>query len=180
MNRDHIDKYLKTRVKVAYSGSKSEQSSITLDRFSKAFSLLPPDILKLFTSDTLKLSIMITENLDIPFGMVTRAEGPKNSRKYTITAFKEQEEWPEDLFLGCFLRELGHVVCDRPPEEEWPQSRGDRARFKERLELEADAMVWRWGLKHYSLRHLNATYPKHWAERIAEDIEILLNAEKLH
>lgn len=180
MNKDHIDKYLKSRVKFAYSDENPEQRSITIDRFSKAFSLLPPDVLDLFTSGKRKLSIRLVENLDLPFGMLTRTDGPRNSRKYAISAFREQEEWPEDLFIGCFLRELAHVVCERPPEEEWPPSRGDRARFKESLELEADAMVWRWGLKHYSLRHLNATYPKHWAEKIAEDIEILLNTEKIH
>jgi hypothetical protein len=57
-----------------------------------------------------------------------------------------------------------------PPEDEWQATRGDRARFKEKLEHRSDAMVWRWGLRHYSMSYITATYPSHWVERIAEEI----------
>ncbi len=29
----------------------------------------------------------------------------------------------------------------------------------------ADAMVWKWGLRHYSMRPLYATYPEHWQKK---------------
>ncbi len=125
--------------------------------------------------------MLLEPNLKIPFGMGTNTKREVNGYKYTIIIREEHEDWPEDLFLGSFLRELGHVVCARPPEDEWPATRGDRARFRERIEYLADAMVWRWGLRHYSMRHLHATYPQHWVEKIIVEIEkILQEDESLH
>ena len=106
----------------------------------------------------------------LPLGMKTRTTGSASDRRYTIVVYHEHLSLAEDLFIGSFLRELGHVVAQLPPESEWPENRGDRARFKEHAENRADAMVWRWGLRHYSVRHLFATYPSHRAELILEAI----------
>jgi hypothetical protein len=116
-------------------------------------------------------------NTALPLGMRTSSEGPPEARTYTIMVFREHEEWSENHFLGAFLRELGHVVAERPPESEWPTPRGERSRFREKLEYRADAMVWRWGLRHYSMSHLTATYQPHWVDRIVEEIGKILVKE---
>jgi hypothetical protein len=172
-----IAKYVRDHVRSrGLRGGKVD--SKTAKRFEKAFSLLPADIFALFLSGARNLSIVIMPDVGLPLGMSTKSQGPPDARTYRIMLYEEQQEWPEDLFLGAFLRELGHVVAQRPPENEWPEARGDRARYKERLECVADAMVWKWGLRHYSVRHLTATYPSHWAEKIIVEIgKILLEDE---
>jgi hypothetical protein len=152
-------------------------ASSAAERFEKALSLLPEDVLKIFLAGARNLTVVIMPDAGLPLGMSTRSQGPPEARTYRIMLYEEQQEWSEDLFLGAFLRELGHVVAERPPEVEWPKSRGDRARYKERLEYVADAMVWRWGLRHYSMRHLTATYPKHWVEKIVVEIGKILLEE---
>jgi hypothetical protein len=173
-----VSKYVRDHVRSGRVGRDANVSSTTAGRFEKAFSLLPEDILELFLSGARNLTVVIMPDVGLPLGMSTKSLGPPDARTYRIMLYEEQEEWPEDLFLGALLRELGHVVAQRPPEDEWPKSRGDRARYKERLEYIADAMVWRWGLRHYSMRHLTATYPQHWVERIVVEIgKILLEDE---
>ncbi len=148
--------------------------NIALQRFEKAFLLLPEEVLDLFLTGARVLSVRIAPDAGLPVGMATRSNGPADARTYSIVVREEHLSWSEDLLIGAFLRELGHVVACRPPETEWPQSRGERARYKEHLELRADAMVWRWGLRHYSIIHLTATYPEHWATKIVEDIGKML------
>jgi hypothetical protein len=149
-------------------------------RFRKAFSLLPPDVLDLFLEGLRPLSVEVRPAGALPLGMSTQSEGKMPLRTYKIVAYVDHGEWPEDRFMGAFLRELGHVVSQRPPEAEWPAGRGDRARFKERLEHRADAMVWRWGLRHYGMSYLAATYPPHWVDRIVEKIsDMILHGEDL-
>jgi hypothetical protein len=175
---DSLPRYVRDHVKVRNIRSGPAVRSETLNRIEKSFSLLPDDVLNLFLSGARSLTIFIAPDQSIPYGMTTISQGPLRKREYTITIHEENQEWDEDLFIGAFLRELGHVVAQRPPESEWPQSRGDRARHKERLEYIADAMVWRWGLRHYSIRHLTATYPEHWVERIVDEIgKMLLQGE---
>ncbi len=152
-------------------------TEITVTRIEKALSLLPAENAELFLSSERNLAVMLLPDTSLPIGMTTRTEGPADSRRYTIELREEHQNQPEDLFLGGFLRELAHVVAGKPPESEWPSSRGERARFKERIEYAADAMVWRWGLRHYNLRFIAATYPPHWADRIVEDIEKMLREE---
>jgi len=174
---DSVASFVRDHVKARNTRSGSTVRSETLDRIEKAFSLLPDEVLDLFLSGVRSMMVIIAPDQSIPYGMSTASQGPSRAREYTITIHEENQGWPEDLFIGAFLRELGHVVAQRPPESEWPQSRGDRARYKERLESVADAMVWRWGLRHYSIRHLTATYPEHWVERIVEEIEKMLLEE---
>jgi hypothetical protein len=116
-------------------------------------------------------------DVQFPVGMSTKTDGPAHKRKYTIFLYSEHTHWPEDHFIGALLHELGHVVAQRPPESEWPVSRAERARFKEMLESRADAMVWRWGLRHYNICYLCATYPEHWVHRIINNITKVLLEE---
>lgn len=178
-----VAKYVRHHVRPGRPDGDKKVASATAKRFEKAFSLLPEDVLGLFLSGARNLTVVIVPDVGLPLGMSTRSQGPPDARTYRIMLYEEQQEWAEDLFLGAFLRELGHVVAQRPPEPEWPKSRGDRARYKERIEYMADAMVWRWGLRHYSMRHLTATYPQHWVEKIVVEIGKLLleeNEQQFH
>lgn len=175
-----IAEYVGRRVRLGRNSTNSSVRADTVGRIEKAFSLLPEDVLELFLSEKRLLTILVQPDLKIPFGMATTTARGARGSDYAITIRKEHEDWPEDLFLGAFLRELAHVVCERPPEDEWPAGRGDRARFRERMEYVADAMVWRWGLRHYSMRHLYATYPEHWAEKIIDEIgKVLEEGDRL-
>lgn len=152
-------------------------AEITVTRIEKAFSLIPDECARLFLSGARNLTVKLLPDTTLPLGMTTNTRGPADARRYTIEIRQEHQNQPEDLFLGAFLRELAHVVACKPPEWEWPSSRGERARFKERIEYAADAMVWRWGLRHYNMRFISATYPPHWVDRIVEDIEKMLREE---
>lgn len=176
-----IAEYVRQRVRLGRNSTNSSLRADTVGRIEKAFSLLPEDALDVFLSEKRPLTVLIEPDLKVPFGMSTRTARGARGSEYTITIREEHEDWPEDLFLGAFLRELAHVVRERPPEDEWPAARGDRARFRERIECLADAMVWRWGLRHYSMRHLYATYPEHWVEKILDEIgKALLEDERPH
>jgi hypothetical protein len=180
-NAQEIAKYVSEHVRLSTRSKRSTPRKQTIDRLEKAFSLLPDETLDLFLNDRRKLTVQLEPNLKIPFGMGTNTRSDANQNTYTIIIREEHEDWSEDLFLGSFLRELGHVVCERPPDDEWPTGRGDRARFRERIEYLADAMVWKWGLRHYSMRHLYATYPEHWVEKIVAEIEkVLVEDERFH
>jgi hypothetical protein len=173
MTSTELRTYLKS-ILVFKTPKNKTQEELTFERLVKVFGLLPPDVAELFLTGKRVLTIRVLPDLQIPFGMRTEPSGKIYERNYTITIFNEHQSLPDDLFVGSVLRELGHVVAQRPPENEWPISRGERARFKEHLEHFADAMVWRWGLKHYSMRYLTATYPEHWVERIVKEISIIL------
>jgi hypothetical protein len=176
-----VAKYVRDHVRPGRPDRDRKVASATAKRFEKAFSLLPEDVLGLFLSGARNLTVVIVPDVGLPLGMSTRSQGPPDARTYRIMIYEEQQEWAEDLFLGAFLRELGHVVAQRPPEDEWPKSRGDRARYKERIECIADSMVWKWGLRHYSMRHLTATYPQHWVEKIVVEIgKLLLEENEQH
>jgi hypothetical protein len=172
-----ITHYVREHVRFAPGLRLVDRKADTIARFEQAFSLLPEKVLDLFLSGARKLSVTLNPDPGLPIGMVTGSHGPADKRSYSITVYDEQQDWPRDQFTGAFLRELGHVVVKRPPESEWPTAQGDRARFRERLECRADAMVWRWGLRHYSMSHLAATYPEHWVERIVEQISRMLLEE---
>lgn len=154
-------------------------TEITVARIEKALSLLPAESADLFLSGARFLTVKLLPDAALPIGMTTKTEGPADARTYTIEVREEHQNHPEDLFLGAFLRELAHVVACKPPESEWPSARGERARFKERIEYVADALVWRWGLRHYNMRFIAATYPPHWVDRIVEDIERMLREENM-
>jgi hypothetical protein len=172
-----LEKYVRDHLEFRTKRTTGAVRSQTLERIVKALSLLPEEVLGLFLSGSRSLTVIVEPDATLPYGMSTSSRGPAGAREYAIVLHEENQDWTEDLFLGAFLRELGHVVAQRPPEVEWPQTRGDRARYRERLEYVADAMVWRWGLRHYSMRHLAATYPEHWVERIVVEIgKILLEA----
>jgi len=147
-------------------------------RLEKVFSILPEEVLDLLLTESRRFSILILPDTGLPIGMRTKPTGPSGSRHYEIVIREEHCRFPEDLFVGSVLRELGHVTAELPPEDEWPASRGDRARFKERQECRADALVWKWGLRHYSMRYLSDTYPPHWVDRIVADIEKMLAEEE--
>lgn len=166
--------FIKKNVRFAAGLKHGDSKGVTLSRFEKALSLLPDEVLDLFLSGDRKLVVTVTVDSTFPMGMATGTEGPAGRRRYTIVVYDEHQAWPEDRFIGAFLRELGHVVGERPPKDEWPVGRGERSRYKEKLECRADAMVWRWGLRHYGMSYLAATYPPHWVDRIVEDISKMM------
>jgi hypothetical protein len=168
-NTKSVSQYVKQHVKIEIPAP-ADKKDATLSRIEKTLSVLPDHVLDLFLKDKRNLTIRIVPDLQVPFGMSVQTEGLPKKRRFTITIYAEQLDWPEDLFIGSLLRELAHVVAGKPPESEWPAARGDRARFKERLEYIADATVWKWGLRHYSIRHLTSTYPEHWVDRIVDEI----------
>jgi len=178
-NTDNVSKYVKGILRFQSLGRNKEARSETALRIEKAFSLMPRDVLELFLSGERALQITVGPDTGFPLGMRTKTQGPPDDRKYAISMQEEEVAWPEERFLGSFLRELGHVVAQRPPESEWPEARGDRSRFRERLEAIADAMVWRWGLRHYNMSHLAATYPAHRLEMIITQIGEILEEEQL-
>jgi len=151
-----------------------QEKALFAERLEKSFSVLPHTILELFLLDERRIMIKITQDTGFPLGMHTTPQGDAGARSYDIVMLREHQNWSEDCFIGGFLRELGHVVCQKPPESEWPTARGDRARFKEHLEDAADTAVWRWGLRHYSMAYLQATFPPHWVERIVERVSEMM------
>jgi hypothetical protein len=175
---DAVAEYVREHVQIERSRNDKVSSPVSTDRFEKIFSILPEEVLDLFLKGERSLSVKVMPDPSLPLGMQTRTEGSVGRRKYIIVVYREHFQWPQDLFTGAFLRELGHVAAERPPETEWPTSRGDRSRFREKLECRADAMVWRWGLRHYNIRFLAATYPEHWVETIIEQIGKMLLEEE--
>jgi hypothetical protein len=173
-----LAKYVREHVQIERSRNDEGLAAVSKDRFEKIFAILPEEVLDLFLTGARSLSVKVMPDPSLPLGMQTRTEGLVSRRKYIIIVYREHFQWPEDLFMGAFLRELGHVVAERPPEAEWPTSRGDRSRFREKLECRADAMVWRWGLRHYNIRFLAATYPEHWVKTIIEQIGKMLLEEE--
>jgi hypothetical protein len=153
---------------------------IAAARYEQALSLLPEEVLDSFLAGRYAVRIIVMPDPQLPMGMSIKVEDSGNKRRYTIFVYEEQCGWPEDRFLGALLRELGHVVAGKPPEHRWPQARGERARFKEMLECKADALVWQWGLRHYSMSHLNATYPPHWVDRIVKQISEYMDSGEWH
>jgi hypothetical protein len=168
---DQVAQYLRDHVTINLPSQDPRARTSVSKRFTRVFSLLPDQALELFLSGRRPLSIAVMPTPGAPMTMRTESSGPVYAREYSIVLYEEHLSLPEDPFVGAVLRELGHVVGQIPPEEEWPPTRVDRAQFKERLENLADAMVWRWGLKRYSLAYLNTTFPPHWVERIVGDIE---------
>jgi hypothetical protein len=175
---DPVSKYVREHVSIRSPKNQVALFPSTAGRFTQAFSLLPEETLDLFLSGRRFLQVEILPDPGLPLGMKTQTRGSGSARRYTIIVYHEHFTWPKDLFIGAFLRELGHVVAERPPEDEWPADRGARARFKERIENLADAMVWRWGLRHYSMRQLYATYPSHRVEQIVAAIEKIVAEEE--
>ncbi len=174
---DTVRAYVKEHVNREVGDLDRESSSKVSLRFEKAFSLLPQEVLNLFVSGARPLTIRIMPDTRVPLGMRTTSRGPHGARTYTIVLYHEHLSMEENRFIGSFLRELGHVVIQGPPESEWPASKAQRAQLKELLELRADAAVWSWGLRHYSMAHLWGAYPPHVVERIIADIERLLREE---
>lgn len=168
---ESIREYAESNVKASRFLGEAGCRAILVGRFEKAFSVLPDEVADLFLSGKRRLTVIMEPDPGLPSGMRTQADGPREDRRHTIIVFREHLEWPEDLFLGALLRELGHVVGNRPPESEWPEARSERTRFKELLENRADAVVWKWGLRHYNMRFLAATYPPHRLDDIIAAIE---------
>ena len=146
-------------------------------RIEKAFGSLPEDVRLLFVTGERNLTVRILPNPGMPLGLRTFSKGPADQRTYTINLYEEHLDWDDNRLIGAFLRELAHVVIETPPLEEWPEAKDKKAEFKELSELKADVQLWRWGLRHYSMAFLWATYPDHWAERIQADIERMLQEE---
>lgn len=165
----HIADYVRQRL-VFDEHLTGEEKDVFTRRLEKSFSVLPPDVLALFLSLERVVTFRVSKNPGFPVGMHTAIHGGLDERSYDVIMLREHQNWSEDCFIGGFLRELGHVVCQKPPDSEWPSARGDRARFKEQLEYVADEVVWEWGLRHYSVSYLQATFPQHWVERIVEKV----------
>ena len=174
---DSIETYVRGIVRFGPVAEDSPCGQDMIDRLVQAFKLLPAETADLFLLGNRKLTITIHPDPGLPLGMRTTSSGPAESRRYTIILFEEHHTWTADLFIASILRELGHVVAGRPPEDEWPASRSQRTRFREMLECRADAMVWRWGLRDYSIRHLYATYPEHRVEELIVQIGRMLLQE---
>lgn len=173
-----IAEYVQKHVRTECTQDRTESVTQFTDRLEKAFALLPDEVLESFLRDARLLSVKIMRGRSLPLGMQTRPEGTHDARSYTVILYEEHLQWPDDVFIGAFLRELAHVIAERPPETEWPASRGERARFKERLECRADATVWKWGLKDYSVGYITAIYPKHWVDAILNQIDKMLLEEE--
>jgi hypothetical protein len=178
---DHIAEFVRRTVNFEIEVDLDRKYS-TITKICKVFSLLPENDLALFIDGQRNLRINFKRNLQIPLGMSTSSAGVAGKRTYQIVAYDEQQDIPEDLFIGSLLRELALVVLEIPPISEWPPARGDKARYKERMEYMADATVWKWGLRHYSIRHITSTYPAHWADTIIKEISRIMveEREKLH
>jgi hypothetical protein len=170
---DRISEYLNLRIDFGGMASGPRRET-TRSRIAKAFESLPGEMWDIFLNGTRNLQIKLIPDPILPFGMKTRSESYLGQLIYTITVCDEAQQWEEDRFLGSFLRELGHVVAMLPPECEWPIDRGERARFRELAECKADALVWKWGLRHYDIIYLSATYPSHWVDKIVNDISLML------
>ena len=170
---DRISEYLNLRIDFGGIASGPRRET-TRSRIAKAFESLPGEIVDLLLNGTRNLQIKLIPDPILPFGMKTRTESYLGRLIYSITICDEAQHWEEDRFLGSFLRELGHVVAMLPPESEWPTDRGERARFRELVECKADALVWKWGLRHYDIIYLGATYPSHWVDKIVNDISLML------
>ncbi len=148
------------------------------ERIKKAFDLLPDEVTNQFLSGEIRLTVIVEPEPFIPMGMKIRADGPLELRRFTVAVFQGQLEWPEDVFIASFLREIAQAAAGRPPEEEWPTKRGERSRFREMLENQADLMLWKWGLREQDIRFLTATYPPHRVDEIVEAIDEMLRAEQ--
>jgi hypothetical protein len=172
-----IDRFIEGSVRFEGVAPDAATREKTRKRLKKALKLIPEEAQDLFLKSERRLTVVIKPDPVVSLGMATIVEGPRKSRSYTITIYEEQTRRQEDLFVGSVLRELGHVVLERPPEREWPEARAERTRYKQALECRADAEVWKWGLRHYSMRHLTATYPPHWVDAIVEEIEKCLTEE---
>ncbi|MCX5873834.1 MAG: hypothetical protein NTY51_11475 [Deltaproteobacteria bacterium] len=169
-----ITEYLSRRINFTGIKANKAKLDVTRSRMARAFDSLPSDVLSLFLDGSRNLEIRVIPDPKLPFGMKTRSAVSSRALIYTLTVCDEAQDWSEDHFLGSFFRELGHVVAMLPPEDEWPLDRGERARFREHAECKADAMVWRWGLRHYDTIFLSATYPSHWVDKIVNDISLML------
>ncbi|MDD3472826.1 MAG: hypothetical protein PHS86_08595 [Syntrophaceae bacterium] len=169
-----LQKYLNQKVISEKTFADSKYFSDISSKVFKAMSSLPEEFQQLFLGGNRNILFKIVSDPKLPFGMKTVSSGSGRSRIYNVLICEECAEWPENRFLGAILREVGHVIAEIPPEEEWPTIRGQRARFKEFLELQADCRLWRWGLRHYDMAYLVATFPSHWVDRIVADIQKLL------
>lgn len=169
-----IQQYLTGRVRRLAGQPGSSLARETTARLQKAFALLPSDTQDLLLSGTIDLAVIVAPNPGLPMGMQTTREEVIDHQRCTIITYEEHQEWSEEVFIGAFLRQLAHVVAGHPSEEEWPASRAERARFKELLEHQADALLWRWGLKDYSMCYIQASYAPHRVPLIMSEIERLL------
>jgi hypothetical protein len=170
-----IHKYLTEHVRYTTGDAHAAALHDAIARFRKALILLPMQTTDLFLSGLINLTVRIESDPGLPLGMRTTCEGPSDARRYSIVLYEEHLHMTEDVFIGSFLRQLANVVAGQPPEEEWPTSRSERAGFKEMMEHQADALVWKWGLKEYSMRYIAATYPPHRVDLIMDEIERIVN-----
>lgn len=162
--------FVAQNVRVSHEVRDPQKKESFISRLTQALSMLPDTALDLFLTGKRPLTIRIEPDTPLPLGMKTRTSGPPSCRSYEITIYEEHHELPDDLFAASFLRELGHVAAQRPPEREWPEARLERAHFKEALENRADAMVWRWGLRHLNIRYITATFPPHRIDGLIQSI----------
>ncbi len=169
-----LERFVRSLISEPKSPTASHHIAEICSRIAMALKLLPDDERDTFVSGRRKLSVEIVREPKIPFGMKTRSTTGIENREYTIFVCEECGEWEQNRFLGALFHEFGHIISEIPPEEEWPITRGDRARFKEYRELLADCVVWKWGLRHYDVSYLIATFPPHWVDRIITDIEKLM------
>lgn len=170
----NVSNYLESIIKIKGIKLDNSRLGVTKARINKAFEILPEEVLNLFLGRSRKLSLSITRGSELSPGMRTTTERYSGRPVYSISICDESLGWPEDHFIGALLRELGHVTAELLPENEWPQERGARARYKESIECKADALVWSWGLRHYDMIFLSETYPSHWVDKIVNDISMML------
>lgn len=164
---DHVHGILKIEGNVAAPGLKERSA----DLISQVLSLAPQDVLKTLLESDRSLAIRLSQDSGLPMPMKTTCKRHKGTNQYTIYMQPHHADLSRNVFIGAFLREIAHVVLEIPPKEEWPSDRRQRAEMKEDLELKADALVWSWGLRHYDLAYIWATFPNHIAEQLISDIE---------
>lgn len=171
-----IQRYVAQTIKIHERSGDTSLKNRAAPLIEESLSIIPPKALELFLGGERDLTIFIGPGSRLPMVMKTSSERHSSGRVYTIQLTPEHLELPKNVFMGNFLRELGHVVNSIPPMEDWPSQRKQRAQMKERMELRADAVVWQWGLKHYNISYIMATYPQHIADQIISDIEEYLSA----
>ncbi len=143
-------------------------------RIAQTLDLLPDRAFDLFLNHHRDVAFRVLVQSDVPLGMRTLVSGPKHARQYSILLYDDQLHWKEKLFHGALLRELAHVVLEKPAPFELPVNRRERSMHIEHMEHRADALVWRWGLRDYSVHFISQTYPAQYVDRILMHVADLM------
>ncbi len=164
---DHVRSILKIEGKI----SDQEIQEQIVGLVTEVMKIAPEEVSRELLERERSLTIHVTQDSGLPMPMKTTCKRDKGVNRYTIAMQLHHVDLSRNVFVGAFLREIAHVVLEIPPEQEWPTDRRIRAEMKKDLELKADSQVWSWGLRHYDIAYIWATFPNHIAEQLISDIE---------